>query len=352
VHTDFKLNGHTFKDKAELLAYAKINVYAIYNFLEQWFDTSTTISVNTSGSTGEPKLIQLKKEYMVNSALATASYFELAPNTTALLCLSSDYIAGKMMVVRALVLGWHLDVVPPITAPLKEVIKTYDFSAMVPMQAYYSIDKLSLVKKLIIGGGVVSHDLITKIKELPTKVYATYGMTETITHIAVKRLNKDAFQDATSKQSVYELLPKIKISKDARGCLVIQAPMVSDQTVITNDLVEVVSSTTFKWLGRYDTIINSGGIKLIPEQIEEKLSLKIKERFFVAGISDGILGEKLILVIESKKINDDLLNEVKQLTSLSKFEIPKETYFIEKFIETATKKIQRQETLDLILKKQ
>ncbi|NNC70830.1 MAG: AMP-binding protein [Flavobacteriaceae bacterium] len=364
VHNDFTLNGKTFNSIEALLSYARLHTPSIHSFLTKWFNDDDFINVKTSGSTGKPKNILLKKEYMVNSAKATGAFFDLQNRTKALLCLSTDFIAGKMMLVRALTLGWHLDSVAPDGNPLKGISQDYDFSAMVPLQVYNSLDKLSHIKKLIIGGGTVSKELAAKLQSISTEAYVTYGMTETYTHIAVQKLNNLSFRKGMTKDSkseekitsvenqlhddVYFTLPNISISTDERGCLVIEAPKISDKQIVTNDLVELISDHTFKWLGRYDGMINSGGIKLIPEQIEEKLSTVIKERFFVAGIPDEALGERMIVVIESEIEDAVLLSEMKNLPTLDSYEVPKKVYFIPKFLETETKKIQRQKTLDLI----
>ena len=378
-HKDFLLNEEKFDTNIELLNYAKNCSKSIYIFLSDWFNDNDFVVVKTSGSTGKPKEIRLKKEYMINSAMATGEYFDLQSKITALLCLPTDFIAGKVMLVRALTLGWRLDIVEASSNPLKSIKKQYDFSAMIPMQVLNSLAKLSQINKLIIGGGVVSNELEAQLQNINTICFATYGMTETITHIAARKLNNFSVIANEAKQSVikseitssqvprnednhyaeldsvshYKTLPNVSISKDNRGCLVINAPKVSDEVVVTNDLVEILSKTEFKWLGRYDTIINSGGIKLIPEQIELKLTAIIDNRFFVAGIPDTILGEKLLLIIEQDVISSEyeksvILNEVKNLKSLSKYEVPKEIYFLPNFIETETKKIQRQKTLDLI----
>ncbi|MCH3884739.1 AMP-binding protein [Tenacibaculum aquimarinum] len=331
-HKNFKLNGKSFTSINELLSFVRINASASYSFLFNWF-SSDEIQVQTSGSTGKPKVIQLKKEFMINSALATGNFFHLPENTTALLCLSPDYIAGKMMLVRALTLGWQLDLVAP-TSKVK-INKEYDFSAMVSIQVENSIAEINKIKKLIIGGGVVSEELKNKLQKINTAFFATYGMTETITHIAVKKLNN--FNNVTSgavEKSFYQTLPNVNIYIDSRNCLVIQAPKVSGELVVTNDVVQLVSETQFEWLGRFDNVINSGGIKLHPEKIEEKLSEVIKQRFFVAGISDSTLGEKLILVVEGDS-SSVILSRVK---NLSKYETPKEIYFVETFVETETKK--------------
>lgn len=206
--------------------------------------------------------------------------------------------------------------------------------------------ELNKVKTLIIGGGIVSEVLKNRLESISTLVYATYGMTETVTHIAVKKLNH-FLSDTERSRSVYKTLPNINISLDDRSCLVIEAPKIAADKVVTNDLVEIVSDTEFQWLGRYDNVINSGGIKLIPEQIEEKLTEIISDRFFVSGIKDAVLGEKLILIIESNQYSKFKIQNLK-LKSLSKYEIPKGIYFVEKFVETESKKIQRKKTLELL----
>jgi len=268
------------------------------------------------------------------------------------LCLNPNYVGGKMMLVRALVLGWKLDIVEPNSNPLKEIQKSYDFCAMVPMQVVGSLMYLNKIKTLIIGGGVVSKTLFDALQNVTTNCFSTYGMTETVSHIALMKLNKQSNAKLVLG-SHYKVLPDIIISSDNRNCLVIDAPKISGNRIITNDVVEIISDTEFKWLGRYDNIINSGGVKLNPEKIEEKLSEIILKRFFVAGLPDPILGEKMVLIVEgiSTPLNDQLkviLNEMKNLKSLSKYEIPKKIYYVSKFIETETKKIQRQKTLDLI----
>ncbi|MDO6743742.1 AMP-binding protein [Tenacibaculum soleae] len=348
-HKNFKLNGVSFSSEEELIVFSRAISNSIANFLSDWFHQKDFVTVQTSGSTGKPKSIQLKKEFMKNSALATGTFFNLKENTTALLCLSTDYIAGKMMLVRALTLGWQLDVVKPESNPLKGIEKQYDFSAMVPLQLRSSLNELHKIDKLIVGGGVVTADLIAAIQNISTKVFATYGMTETITHIAVKKLNDLPLM--AESRSVYKTLPNVLISQDNRNCLIIEAPKVTIEKIVTNDVVNIVSKTTFEWLGRIDNVINSGGVKLHPEKIEEKLSEIIEQRFFVSGIKDEVLGEKLILIIEdvtSSEVESFLLSKIKKESSLSKFEIPKEVYLLPKFIETETKKIQRKKTLDLI----
>ncbi len=348
MNTDFQLNGQSFTDVNELLEFSKTLSEDSNCFFLDWFNNEDHIVVKTSGSTGTPKPIKLKKEFMRNSAIATGIFFNLKEKTTALLCMPTNYIAGKMMLVRALTLGWHIDIVSPKSNPLKNGNKIYDFSAMVPLQLQASLSEIYKVKKLIVGGGVVSSDLAKKIRGISTEVFATYGMTETITHIAVKKLNNFSSLDKRNSAELhYITLPEVIVQKDERSCLVINAPKVSDEVITTNDVVKLISETEFEWLGRYDNVINSGGIKLHPEVIEEKLSKILSQRFFVAGVPDTVLGEKLVLIIEG---NECLLDFGKNIFS-SKYEHPKDVYFISKFIETETKKIQRKKTLDLVINK-
>lgn len=335
-HSDFKLNGNSFRNVEELLHYTAILPKSIHLFFQDWFSHEQTVSIKTSGSTGKPMWIELQKQHMVHSAKATGAFFNLHEKTTALLCLPTKYIAGKMMLVRALVLGWHIDIGTIGSNPLENNTKTYDFSAMIPMQLKNSFQKIHLIKKLIVGGGEISVSLERELQDVSTEVYATYGMTETITHIAVKKLNH-------GKWNHFRTLPNITLSKDNRNCLVIHAPKLSDKAIITNDVVMIISSKEFDWKGRYDFVINSGGVKLHPEEIERKLVQHIHRRFFITGAKDEVLGEKLVLIIEGKiyKLPDMVF------TDLEKYEVPKETIFIESFVETPTGKVQRKKTLNL-----
>lgn len=336
IHSSFTLHDKSFQTSDELIHYSEGLSYELHLFLIDWFNSSNFIKIKTSGSTGKPKEISLKKLHVIQSAKATGEYFKLPAETTALLCLPTSYIAGKLMVVRAIILGWKIDVIKASSNPLESLNKQYDFSAMIPMQVENSIQKLHFIKKLIVGGAPISKDLAHKLQNIKTKVYETYGMTETITHIAVKSINHNNY-----KPSFFEALPSVKIYKDHRNCLVIKAPRVSDTIIFTNDVVQLVSTNQFKWIGRFDNIINSGGIKLHPEEIESKLKTLLLNRFFVIGIPDDYLGQKLILIIEGSSFKIDFKD-----TTLHGFEKPKAIYFIDKFIETTSGKIQRRKTLE------
>ena len=336
VHNLFKLNGfHLNRNDLCRVAYSFIKEgeefeKSVGDFILDWFDNKSYIEINTSGTTGTPKLIRVDKQAMVNSALATGDFFELEPGNKALHCLPTRYIAGKMMFVRAFILGLDVDFVAPNANPLQNNDTKYDFVAMVPLQAQNSLSVLKNVKKMIVGGAKMSKILENGLLKLNTKVFETYGMTETITHIAAKQVGEYAFS----------VLPNIKITKDDSNCLVIDAPMISSEQISTNDIVELVGKNQFVFLGRMDNIINSGGIKLIPEKIEDKLSDKIDARFFVTAVEDADLGEKLVLIIEGEK---QTLNAT-VFDGLDKYEKPKEVYYVSQFIETATGKIKRKET--------
>ena len=347
IHKDFQLNGHHFDSPTDFMAYVKKNLPEHFAFIQALFDDESFITAQTSGSTGTPKQIRIKKLYMRNSALKTIAFFDLKPQTKALLNLSSDFIAGKMMWVRALLGGWHLDVVPPDHQSITSVLNKnrYDFGAMVPLQVFQNLDKIPHIKKLIVGGGAVSQNLLDKIYDLPNRIYATYGMTETITHIAVMPLNQvaenDFYQDDIRKG--YRVLDNIHIDTDDRNCLIITAPDIADDQIITNDIVELLDNQHFRWLGRYDNIINSGGIKLIPEQIEQKLQNHLDNNFFITGLPDEKLGEKLVLIIEGQCNKEHCLNQCKKV--LDKYEIPKEIISFECFARTNSGKINRKRTL-------
>lgn len=351
THPDFKLNQmHLDNEALAAVAYSFIKEGEPYegeigNFLLDWLSEKDYVYVQTSGSTGKPKKIRLHKDHMIHSALSTGQFFDLPEQTTALLCLPAKYIAGKMMLVRAMVLGWHLDIVPPKANPLDQVFKRYDFSAMTPFQLDNSLSRLHLVQKLIVGGGAVSNNLKKLVQGIRTEVYETYGMTETITHVAARRINDDK---AESDPIPFKVLPKIKIATDERQCLVIQAPRVSEEEIVTNDVVEILGKKTFLWKGRIDNVINSGGVKLYPEEIEYKLSNVIAHRFFVGAIPDDALGEMLVLMVESPFSEEGLRNleeEIRKENLLEPYEVPKKIYMVEKFEETPNGKIHRINTL-------
>jgi o-succinylbenzoate---CoA ligase len=346
IHNKFKFNNthfntHTLKE----VAYSFVKEGESYqkhigSFLLDWLDNNDYVFVKTSGSTGQPKCISLKKQAMVASAIATGDYFNIKSGCKALHCLPTEFIAGKMMLVRAMILGLEIDVIKPTSNPLENITKHYDFCAMVPLQLQNSIDRLKYVSTLIVGGASVSNALQAQLKDTSCMVYATYGMTETITHIAVKKLN---YLDDVSLNA-FLTLPNITASKDTRDCLVINAPKLSDKPIITNDVVELLSDTSFRILARFDNVINSGGIKLYPEQIEAKLKDNLSKRFFIASKTHDTLGQQLIMIVEgtSNSIESSVFE------CLETYEKPKHIYSLEQFVETDSGKIQRSKTLALL----
>jgi len=339
IHNRFKLNGiHISREEMFYVAYCFIKEgkpfeQHIGTFLLDWFDEKSYIELSTSGTTGTPKIIRIEKQAMLDSALATGDFFGLVPGNSILHCLPTNFIAGKMVWVRSFILGLEMKFVEPNSNPLDKIDESFDFCAMVPLQAKNSLKKLKQkqIKKLIVGGVRIHKALEEELVKLPIDVYETYGMTETITHIAAKKVGAVAFT----------ALPNVTVSEDDRHCLVIKAKKISKNAIVTNDVVKLISDTQFIWEGRYDNIINSGGVKLLPEQIEEKLSKLIPRRYFVFGKADEVLGEKAVLYIEgvSFDIDDTVFNV------LNKYEIPKEIIFIPKFQETATGKIMRNESI-------
>lgn len=319
----------------------------IGKFLLDWQDTNPFMEAKTSGSTGLPKTIKLSKQAMVNSAIATGDFFKIKPGDKVLLCLPASYIAGKMMLVRAMVLGLELDLIKPKTVLDLNPNKQYHFAAMVPMQVQKNVKNIGNIINLIVGGAQVSNQLKEAIQSLNTKVYETYGMTETVSHIAVKPINNlhNSNTNSLVNQS-FKTLPNIAISQDNRGCLVIEAPLIAEKTIVTNDVVKLHSDSSFEWIGRFDNVINSGGIKLFPEQIEAKLQGKINERFFITSDTDETLGERVILIIEAN--SNSLKSSV--FEGLGAFERPKVIYAVENFVETTSGKVQRKKTMELVKK--
>jgi len=320
---------------------------SLFKFILDWLSDSDFISIQTSGSTGAAKTMEVEKGKMVRSAQLTGQFFNLQKNDKALLCLPVDFIAGKMMIVRAFVLGLNVVPVEPSGNPLQKLTEFFDFAAMTPMQIYNTLkhedgfQKLNQVKELIIGGGEVNHTLLSEVRKLENKTYHTYGMTETLTHVALKRLN------GHNPECCFNALQGVNFEKDDRDCLVISAPHLSEKKFITNDIVELENNQSFNFIGRYDNVINSGGIKISPEKVEQKLSSLIQNRFILAGLPDDLLGQKVVLIIEGQaRSSIDFTN-----TALLKYEIPKQVFFIDNFPETESGKIIRTQVLLSVLTK-
>ena len=313
----------------------------VVSFINEWENDLDFFVTNTSGSTGTPKEISIQKEHAIQSALSTCEALELTSKHTAFLCLHPSTIGGKMMIVRSIVLGMKLIVGELNSNPLVTCDEKIDFIALVPLQLKKMVDecpdKLRAIKTIIVGGGSISAPLENALKEAKITVYQTFGMTETISHIALKKVGFETSE-------YYTVLASIEISTE-ENILIIDAPKIDVFNLKTNDLVEIISPTQFKWLGRADFIINSGGIKIIPELLEVQLSHIIKTPFFVSALEDEVLGQKVVMLAEG--LADEQLEQKSYYASLDKFHIPKEIFFLLNFIYTESGKINRTETLKL-----
>ena len=317
-------------------------------FCQDWLSGKEQFVLKTSGSTGEPKPIVLNRAQMEASALATAQKLGLKAGDTALVCLNTSFIAGVMMLVRGMVIDIDLIIVQPLASPMKELKenKKIDFTALVPLQLLTILEEndsnviqlLQSMKAILVGGASISSILEEKIQALNVPVYSSYGMTETVSHIALRRLN------GTEKQSYYELLSGNKIEVDERGCLRILSAVTNNEWIQTNDLVEIINATNFLWLGRADSIINSGGIKIQSELIENTIEKILFENnltnFFIASLPHPSLGEAITLFIETKESSTSNLAD-KLKVVLKRFEIPKAIIYVESFPLTTTNKIDK-----------
>lgn len=338
-HDSFRLNSDYYDlDSIRTLAYSWIkegsdNDRHLGEFILHWTDNSDVQTLETSGTTASPSKVSISKYSLIHSAEGTGSYFNLKPGDSALCCLPFSYIAGKMMFVRAWVLGLELDIIEPSSFPLKNSSKYYDFSAMVPMQVHNAFSKLNQIKTLLIGGAPVSAALAHRLKGHQSTIFETYGMTETVSHIAVKNLSKG--------ETKFSTLAGISLEADHNDRLIIHAPKLISHPLQTNDIVSLISNHSFVWLGRFDHIINSGGVKIIPEQIENLLKDQINNRFFITSIPDKLLGQKTIMIVEGTPM--DLNINWSKIDSKKR---PKAIYFTPYFLETSSGKIKRQMTLD------
>jgi O-succinylbenzoic acid--CoA ligase len=325
MNKDYFINNKHYK-KFELLELAenKVNKKNIpewesdfYGFIIDWFSEKETITIKTSGSTGNPKNIELSKSNMVLSAKRTIDYFKLSKGNKLLLCLSVKYIAGMMQVIRAFEGGMNLISISPqqINSHFNNSLNI-DFAALVPIQLeqLFEANLQNKFRKIIIGGSPLPLNLSEKIKSNHIgKAWETYGMTETITHVAIYEINNN-------NTRIFHALPNIKFKTDNRECLIIFDSLLNS-TIITNDRVELISDTAFVLLGRVDNVINSGGVKIQPEDIEATLINYIKNRFVITSIPDDKLGDKMILIIE--KENDIELLKTKIQDILPTYKQPK-----------------------------
>ena len=339
------------------------------DFLSEWNNGSDRVLVHTSGSTGKPKPMMVEKKRMLNSARITCDFLGLKPGDSALLCMSLDYIAGKMVVVRSIERHLHLISVSPSGHPLKNIdLKDVNgkgvngeitFAAMVPMQVYNTLqvpeerERLTHIRHLIIGGGAIDASLEKELQALPGNIaiWSTYGMTETLSHIALRRINGD------ESSEWYQPFDSVHISQTEEGCLVIDAPQVCAETLVTNDIVEIepyiynkVEKLRFRIKGRKDNVICSGGIKIQIEEVETLLKPHLEKPFMLAKKKDGKFGEIAVLLSEDEDIKRveatvrRLLSDESEKSSdhkKYKYWIPKEFRYVEHLPLTETGKPKR-----------
>ena len=375
----FTLNGKYFTKKWILQNYLNLSTERLteselktLKFSGQWLSGAQDFIIQTSGSTGKPKAIRLTRSQMNLSARMTGEALNLKQGDRAFVCLSPTYISGIMMLVRGFVLDLELTIVEPTRNPFDslglenyaqyECTKPFDFAAFVPLQLqtilslgprYLSL--LNRMKAILVGGAPVSLDLLKKLQRVEAPVYHTFGMTETASHIALRRLN------GPEPSESYEVLPTVEIGEDAKGCLTIMSPLTNNQLVVTNDLVEVKSEKSFIWLGRVDNVINTGGIKVRAEKVEKVIEEALYEidhgtyanrEFFVGPLSDDKYGQVVTAVFEGPEFSTKTKNNLLKTLSdkLSKFEIPRHFCFVDPFIRSPNTdgKIDRGENLKIV----
>lgn len=321
------------------------------DFLSEWNNDSDRVLVHTSGSTGKPKPMMVEKKRMLNSARITCDFLGLKPGDSALLCMSLDYIAGKMVVVRSIERHLHLISVSPSGHPLKnidlkdangkDVNGEITFAAMVPMQVYNTLqvpeerERLTHIRHLIIGGGAIDASLEKELRSLPGNIaiWSTYGMTETLSHIALRRIN------GAEASEWYQPFDSVKISQTEEGCLVIDAPLVCAETLVTNDIVEI-EKLRFRIKGRKDNVICSGGIKIQIEEVEEFLKPHLEKPFMLAKKKDEKFGEIAVLLTEDEDLKK-VEATIRRLLSDHKYWIPREFRYVDHLPLTETGKPKR-----------
>lgn len=308
------------------------------NFLEE-FISNKELTIHTSGTTGERKKMLVTRHQMQLSANATLAFFNLCPGDHVFLNLSCEFIAGKMMLIRAIEGKLNCFLAEPASDPSDKIDKQFSFAPFVPLQikSLLTSGKISHFDKVLIGGGKVDEDLINELIKSGANAFESFGMTETLTHFAIKKVSP-------KKEESFTVLNGFEISKSNSNNLVIESNPITGRKITTNDIIDLKGKNNFIWKGRSDNLINSGGVKLIPEEIETKISKHISVPFVLVGLADEILGEKIVLVLESTRTVD--LNIIN--TELEKFEKIKTQKCLDRFPRTISGKIKRKEIIKLL----
>ena len=321
------------------------------NELPEWMNTHfdflksynyfNEFEIETSGTTGSPKIILATKAQMQLSAAGTLSFFKLKPGMTTMLCLSSNFIAGKMMLVRAIIGRLKITLVEPTLTPSDFINTPIDFLPLIPAQAKELLtgEKSYFIKKLLIGGGQVDTSIESLLSHSSIEVYESFAMTETLSHFAIKKINPQ-------KQEYFTTLPGFKIEVTEKNELILVSNDLITEKIITKDIIEIYDESHFKWLGRSDNLINSGGVKICPEQIEKKIKKILPNKnFIIAGVPSNKFGQEVVLIIEGDQIDINQIN----FNNLDKYTVPKQTYFLPEFPRTQSGKIQRNKLIEQII---
>ncbi|MBO9702478.1 MAG: AMP-binding protein [Sporocytophaga sp.] len=351
---DIYLNNRKIElEKLDLFTTSDEYESTTISFLRDWLNHKEIFLLQTSGSTSTPKVIEINRVQMEASARATIKALRLKSGDRALICINTNMIGGKMMLVRTMVEKFNSYIIPPVSDPFKSIPENFefDFTAIVPLQLETVLNnpessaRLNKLKAVIVGGAAVSETLKARLQNLSVPIYSTYGMTETVSHIALKLLNGPQQSDH------FKVFEGVETRVDLRGCLEIKGLVTNNQWVTTNDLVQFHSEREFTWLGRIDNIVNSGGIKLQIESIEDKINRILKERnfginFFLAKQPDEKLGEALAFYYEGfENSKSDILLLLKR--ELSKYEVPRYFIFCQNFEYTASGKIDKLKTIKI-----
>lgn len=323
------------------------------DFLAEWHNDSDTINVQTSGSTGTPKKMSVEKRRMVASAKMTCDFLGLRTGDKALLCMPLDYIAGKMMVVRSVVRGMKLISVPPSSHPLRGLTETPDFAAMVPMQAKATLEDetereiFSEIRNVIIGGGSIDSELESLLKPMPNAVWSTYGMTETLSHIALRRIN------GKNSSLWYTPLPGIDISVSTDNTLIVNAPLICKETLHTNDIIETNDKGQFRIIGRTDNVINSGGVKIQAEEverwIEKECDSDIASKIMITKCPDSKYGETVAMLVENSLTPEQRTKLDNTITTLPRYWKPRKIVETDSLPRTETGKPDRATAKKMLL---
>lgn len=320
----------------------------ILDFLEK-YKNDTNFILQTSGSTGQKKEICVSKKQLQQSAIATIKALNLKKSDTALLCLHFDFIASKMMLIRAFEADMNLVISKP-NADLGALIEQYQisFAAFVPLQiekiiASNGIEMLNKIQTILIGGTAISQNLVAKLQSCSSNIYQTFGMTETVSHIALRKIS------GNNPPKYYTILPNIEIKTNVENCLCIKGEVTNNVWIETTDVIHLIDNQNFEWIGRKDFVINSGGIKIHPEELETKIAEVLKLNFVISSLDDEKLGQKIVLVLEQKnkiKEEEKLLLQIKNLVSV--YEAPKSIVYLLNFPFLENGKINRLEIKNLI----